>query len=138
MSREIKFRAWDKNDRKMFYSNKEVTVWAGGLEPSINTDNGKIMSDFELMQFTGLRDKNGKEIYESDLVKWDDRSNGKYWRVAVVKINPDIQFDIIKNSLHALSTEFPHTFYYGNFIYADTENHLEIIGNIYENENLLK
>lgn len=67
MERQIKFRAWDKNGR-MYYSGPEVTVWAGGLEPSVNTDAGKIISDFELMQFIYLHDVEGKPIYEGDII----------------------------------------------------------------------
>lgn len=90
------------------------------------------------MQSTGLKDKNGKEIYEWDVIKRDDKSNGKWWRFAVVEIAPDIQFncssikevDWIKNSADCV-------FRYGHFAYRDTENYLEVIGNIYETPELL-
>ena len=90
------------------------------------------------MQSTGLKDKNGKEIYEWDVIRRDDKSNGKWWRFAVVEIAPDIQFncssikevDWIKNSSD-------YTFRYWQFAYKDTENHLTIIGNIYENPELV-
>jgi len=58
--------------------------------------------------------------------------------VAIVEINPDIQFRIIKNKVHELSIEEGYVFNFGSFIYTDTENHLEIIGNIHENNNLIK
>ena len=94
--------------------------------------------DYIPMQFTWLLDKNGRDIYEWDIVKRDDKSQGKWWRFAVVELNPDIQFncssikevDWIKNSSD-------YTFHYWQFAYKDTENHLTIIGNIYENPELV-
>ena len=91
-----------------------------------------------LFQFTGLADTTGADIYEGDIIKWDDCSGGKYWRFAVVKIDPDIQFDCapigevggIKNSSHGV-------FHYGVFAYKDTHEHLTIIGNVRENPELI-
>jgi len=75
--REIKFRAWDKKEREM-YTPK-------GLDDCyfyINNSDGKLhwvnhpdfedepMTNYELMQYTGLKDKNGKEIFEFDIVKY--------------------------------------------------------------------
>ncbi len=88
-------------------------------------------------QFIGRTDINKKEIFEGDIVRWDDKSKGRYWRVAKVVINPDIQLVIVKNSLHEISSMFPHTFHWGSFIYTG-DGQLEIIGNIYQNPELLE
>ncbi len=91
------------------------------------------------MQCTGLMDKSGKEICQGDIVRWDDCSNGRHWRVAVVNYGKGntLSFDCFDCPAIANSSAHGHSFGFGNFIYTDTENHLEIIGNIYENTELL-
>ena len=131
--REIKFRAWDKNDAVMRdWENLMATIYSQKSD-NIFDDKGLIIT-----QYTGLKDRNGKEIYEGDIVEWDDDSNGKYWRVAVVEMDTGIQFRIEKNSKHELSCREGYIFNLTNFIYSDTHNWLEIIGNIYKNKELLK
>lgn len=89
-------------------------------------------------QLTPLIDKKRAKIYDGDIVKWDDCSDGEYWRFAVVQINPDIQFNcsLIKQ-VGGVKNSSTHIFRLAKFAYEDTHNHLEIIGNIHQNPELL-
>jgi len=61
--REIKFRAWNNTSKAMFWSNLM------GLWKFFNLYESIKQFDVTLMQYTGLKDKNGKEIYEGDIVR---------------------------------------------------------------------
>ncbi len=131
--REIKFRAWDKELAEMnrvtsihfideFNKNKgyEDVVYVEGQIDATP------LSKIELMQDTGLKDKNGKEIYEGDIIKNNFAetigsimfADCGYW---IKTINKDIFDNTIYHVLGQYDGEV-----------------LEIIGNIYENPELLE
>ena len=134
--REIKFRAWDKKEKRMLEVVTLKQLVTEGALCSL-----KYFEDKFSMQYTGLKDKNGAEIYEGDVIRWG--MNGLELsgvRYAVVNMFPSLKFDLLfyedeksgirNHPLRPFSFEFP------NFIYKDTENYLEVVGNIYENKEL--
>lgn len=129
--REIKFRAWDRVGNlgmcsveciDFLYSKAWFVGNSGGAKV------GRIIeSECFLMQYTGLKDKNGKEIYEGDIVKkYNEVSELGGYSMLKVQWN-------IARACFELYNGTPEDYTY---LYK-TEEKLEIIGNIYENPELL-
>ena len=133
MNRDIKFKAWNKIENEMSYVF-QIQYDGVILEVTVEDDDYLWdINDIELLQNTGLKDIRDNEIWEGDIVKWGHLPGGYETpvRIAVVEFKPDIQFRPIN-----LKNNKP--FYYGNFAYRDTEKYLEILGNIYDNPELLE
>ena len=126
--REIKFRAWDKANKEML--DIEDLLWDDCTrEFLIRTTKYSDYFDTEdmiLMQYTGLKDKNGKEIYEGDIFKI--KYNKKDFMVWVEYSEKYAQF-ITRCEENILNDE-P----LGDL----NEKHIEVIGNIYDNPELIK
>lgn len=130
--REIKFRAWDKEKRKWIYlgmSSMLAITDDGHLRQFYSTDRGLGHKEYEnpyvLLQFTGLRDKTGREIYEGDVVKevFDEKM-----RVCEVAWNNEGAAFELDDGTWKGGLETPEGY---------ELNPLEVIGNIYENPDLL-
>ena len=117
--REIKFRAWDKKEKKIV---KVETLWYHNgelLDLTVDT-RGCIRADnFILLQFTGLKDKNGKEIYEGDIVEFDNLFDEEDKRSKSV-------------------VEWNNGYLINEIAGMGSIEYFEVIGNIYENKNLLE
>lgn len=122
----IKFRAWDKERNKWL----DDASWLGHFDDFYFTDINSVFEDFDkdivLMQFTGLLDKNGREIYEGDIVD----APGHY---GVGQVLWGVDHDggwVLKDKPNSI----PGAFFLGHIPDSD----MEVIGNIYENPELLK
>lgn len=132
--RIIKFRAYHTRLNKMV----DPDMFFGKCN--------SVMTSFEIMQFTGLKDKNDKEIYEGDIVRWGLNFSGtgydhEIWhRYALVELFPALQFKIIKyfnTDKNKFEKGDDHIFGFSNFMYSETDRYLEVIGNIHENPELI-
>lgn len=126
--REIKFRAWDEEERQMI----DADSWYFGDESEPFMDSvARAQNEYKLMQYTGLTDKNGKEIYEGDLFNCIYHRDGHTDHVYSVEY-------WVSNTKFLLRR-------HGNLCpqdgvvqtVSDVARH-EVIGNIYENKELLK
>ncbi|MEZ7575517.1 YopX family protein [Streptococcus parasanguinis] len=125
-----KYRAWD-SWRKRMSAVDRIYIDTKGVR--LYDDFGEYWRDFsdvELMQSTGLKDKNGKEIFEGDII-----TNGT--SIVDVKSHPTLGFYTVVNG--------EERFFGSNTSIKDFENDVEefssvteIIGNIYENPELLE
>ena len=134
--REIKFRAYDKNDG-MFY-NIQNGIEFSDLSHYTFRDflgNSDAIGDYhkwEIMQFTGLKDKNGKEIYERDIVKEVKNPYDNITDIGIVVYKENIACFVIESERfgYCMLNE-------GNTKRDGKLKYSEVIGNIYENKNLL-
>jgi hypothetical protein len=148
-TREIKFRAWDEQEKRMAsvislspgcWDNRgrvysvllqktgeyEGPGPVAGTELYRSVQYKRFIIPAHLMQYTGLKDKNGKEIYEGDIVRIPGGYQGDYHereKISVVKWEDE---DTAEIGFYLNLPECVHW------------KHLEVIGNIYENPELLK
>ena len=131
--REIKFRAWLKEIKQMGYpSHLKVGNPEGVFEITVPFDESlrtfrKLYStdEFELMQYTGLKDKNGVEIYEGDIIQGIDKD-----KVGVVYFENGsfkIKWKYIDKEHFFLREQA-----------NDGIDYFGVIGNIYQNPELIK
>lgn len=122
--REIKFRAWRKNKKSMafrgvfdrnWYTDPKGGKCMDGIHPSDK-------NTMEVMQYTGLKDKNGAEIYEGDILEST---------IFICPVHVDYFDELAMYRLSARGDDC------GDFIEYEA-NTFEVIGNIYETPELLK
>lgn len=136
--REIKLRAWLKEDKKLchvtqlHFIDKEICVeWKAFEEVGV-------AQEYELMQYTGLKDKNGKEIYEGDIVETQDQNNiikFQHGCFMLIGLHEDEYERNYSRLYHYLEDATIPNIRESRFDGVSTV--LQVIGNIYENPELL-
>lgn len=119
-----KFRAWDEDSQKM-NGNVEIYI-AKDKTIEVHPKDDKTI----VMQSTGLKDKNGREIYEGNIIRFFD-CDGDGYTVPVVWDNDYACFSVDWGSNTLTSFDYLEEFY------TDLKD-IEVIGNKYENPELLK
>jgi hypothetical protein len=130
--REIKFRWYCKKCKKMRYNDDCFIAFYNTNNDSgeyvdicIETDGCTHDKHKEVMQFTGLKDKNGKENYDLDFLKYKGEIYKVYWDES------SFRFNLARfNNFSELSS-------LDNLCYFESIG-IEVIGNIYDNKELLK
>ena len=137
--RNIKFRAWNKNTKKM-YKIGQITLEKGtwNYEPDNREYVGMSIPyqpSFMLMQYTGLKDENGKEIYEGDIIEFSyDMFVGNFdtfvAKGKVVFEEGAFYVEVFENERTTKDEAY--------LLYSINLDTIEVIGNIYDNPELLE
>lgn len=131
--REIKFRAWDTEKKEWLFGYEYPSLGGFSMfgEVMMMGEYAELLSnyfpqrikDIELMQYTGLKDKNGKEIYEGDVIEYEDQ----WWS----RDGDNNREEVKWNDENASYAHFAA----GDWTVGPDE--VEVIGNMYENPELL-
>lgn len=134
--REIKFRAWGcqrrpQDEFKMFYQ-KDFNI-----EKFLRTIRNKCLG-WELLQFTGIKDKKGKDVYEGDIIydPFDGRVSYIVFEKGEFKSSSKVTYvEKVKGKFKVVGNEIG---YYPSDFLESVKDFYWIIGNIYENPELIK
>lgn len=142
--RDIKFRAWDNVANEMFYCGEEIDViFQLGSEGIECTDIRNIgpsgdgvnsMEHLIYMQYTGLKDKNSKEIYEGDILEFNN--NG--YELTAGNRDDDIVLAKVKYSCGAWLLKEAYGQLDDLYTVLVNDEEAEVVGNVFEKPELLE
>lgn len=135
-NREIKFRGYWKGVNEMEYFSDAQYAWnkAGEIGMFLPSKRGKVyLGSSKDMQFIGLYDKNNTELYEGDIFKYTHHKGYSYSSFISY-----IEFDCECAGFGYWANNKIIQFSSHDELKEDILNHLEVIGNIYQNPELLK
>ena len=135
--REIRFRAWDKKYKKMHGMEGIRDLF------SIRSDGQSSSPNYLLMQFTGLFDKKGKEVWEGDIVSVDRKDSCPSFNKAIIVYAENhasflLEYTKKVNPKGLLAQESIHSKDKKTIFGTCTGWDIEVIGNIYENWELME
>lgn len=130
--REIKFRVWDYDTNTIVYPDSELeTIFCfDKVGLSVYHNNGQEMSSFEIMQYTGLKDKNDMEVYEGDIIRYSSDVINSFHGASEIIRKVKFKHGTYGIEGYEKDTHIP----FGNILKCK----FEVIGNIYENPELLE
>ena len=141
MNDRFKFRAWNKETKTMhqvegIYAYQDEHTEGGEVFlESFSNPSYYFPEEVVIMQSTGLKDKNGKLIYEGDIVKFGEFYNNEWNSFNIGKVYWGGKFDYPAFELQCSTADFDMSnglsYIFGNGL------SIEVIGNIYENKELL-
>lgn len=143
MMREIKFRVWDHNTNTMmipdyfeFYDGKIGWIEAG-REAGPESGNDGCPDQFEIMQYTGLHDKNGRGIYEGDIVRVQETMDGG--RIVCIEATAYVVWNDERGCWGCKGEFEGHLADYALGTKLNMMGNVcEVVGNIYENPELME
>lgn len=120
--RELKFRVWDFDKEEMIYPNSAKIILISNKGVVIDSET------YAIMQFTGLKDKHGKEIYEADVVRSTTEFNGY----------TGMDSSLYGGNVYEVRNDSWRFYLYPTSMHSVNLKNLEVIGNIYENPELIE